>query len=381
MASIVKRPATRYWHAQFRDSSGRLLERTTRVTNPKVAQKIAEGFEAAAQKQKNLASLRESFNSLLAETFGEEVPVRTARDFAKSWIQNKSLETKPSTLATYRRTIDIFLEFLGPKAEVDLADVTQRQVVEFRNKLAGTLSAETVNLHLQRLRMFFKSAQADGCITANPAQFVPPIKSDPMASVSRQAFSVPQIQSLLSIADPEWQSLIKFGLYTGQRLGDIARLTWANVDLAREELRFVTGKTGRTVTIPLGGPLQAHILDLAHPDELGQPIHPLAFQTVLKEGRVGSLSLQFAQLLGQAGLRQPRENHRGKGKGRDSKRTKYELSFHSLRHTAVSLLKDAGIPQAVVMELVGHRSEAISNQYTHTGRESLAKAVNALPEV
>ncbi len=31
--------------------------------------------------------------------------------------------------------------------------------------------------------------------------------------------------------DAEWKSLILFGLYTGQRLGDLSRLPWQNVDL------------------------------------------------------------------------------------------------------------------------------------------------------
>ena len=58
-----------------------------------------------------------------------------------------------------------------------------------------------------------------------------------------------------------------------------------------------------------------------------------------------------------------------------------DTSFHSLRHTAVSLLKDAGIPDAVVMALVGHESAAISQRYTHVGKESLAKAAATLPEL
>jgi site-specific recombinase XerD len=57
------------------------------------------------------------------------------------------------------------------------------------------------------------------------------------------------------------------------------------------------------------------------------------------------------------------------------------LSFHSLRHTAVSLLKDAGIPQAVVQELIGHDSKAMSALYTHVGREALEKAVAKLPKL
>ena len=58
-----------------------------------------------------------------------------------------------------------------------------------------------------------------------------------------------------------------------------------------------------------------------------------------------------------------------------------DVSFHSLRHTAVSLMKDAGVPDAVVMELVGHESSAMSHRYTHVGKESLAKAAAALPEL
>lgn len=43
------------------------------------------------------------------------------------------------------------------------------------------------------------------------------------------------------------------------------------------------------------------------------------------------------------------------------------------------MLKDAGIPEGVVMELVGHESKAMSAHYTHVGAEALEKAVAALP--
>jgi integrase len=53
----------------------------------------------------------------------------------------------------------------------------------------------------------------------------------------------------------------------------------------------------------------------------------------------------------------------------------------SLRHTAVSLLKDAGVPQAVVEELVGHDSEQMSAHYTHVGQAALQKAAAAFPTI
>jgi integrase len=58
-----------------------------------------------------------------------------------------------------------------------------------------------------------------------------------------------------------------------------------------------------------------------------------------------------------------------------------DLSFHSLRHTAVSLLKDAGVADAVVMAIVGHSSVAMSHRYTHVGKEALQRATAKLPEI
>ncbi len=74
-------------------------------------------------------------------------------------------------------------------------------------------------------------------------------------------------------------------------------------------------------------------------------------------------------------------NHKSRGIGRSGKREGLDLSFHSLRHTAVSLLKDAGVPDAVVMALVGHESSAMNHRYTHVGKEALARAAKTFPEI
>jgi hypothetical protein len=48
------------------------------------------------------------------------------------------------------------------------------------------------------------------------------------------------------MANDEWRSMILFGLYTGQRFGDIATLTRLNnLDLVRGELRLSTQKQAR----------------------------------------------------------------------------------------------------------------------------------------
>jgi integrase len=61
--------------------------------------------------------------------------------------------------------------------------------------------------------------------------------------------------------------------------------------------------------------------------------------------------------------------------------TGMKLSFHSLRQAAVSRLKDAGVPDAVVMALVGDESAAMRHRDTRVGKEALTRAAESLPEI
>ena len=140
------------------------------------------------------------------------------------------------------------------------------------------------------------------------------------------------------------KALSCFGLYTGQRLADLATLSWDNIDLARNEIRLVTRKTHKRLAIPIAAPLRTHIDSLPNTDKPGSWLHPKAAATIARQKRSGTLSNQFADLLAQAGLRE-KTAHKSTGKGRDGQRQSGGLSFHALRHTAVSLLKMPGFPK------------------------------------
>lgn len=379
MASLLRRPRSKYWHAYYRDSSGRSYCRSTKLTNRKDAQKVADLWEVTAQRKKSAQHIRSTFANIFQEVYGETMPVATLRQFAGIWLEQKKPETSLATLLAYQKTAESFLEHMGDRADRDISDVTRADVVKFRNELAGRLSADTINRYVKIIRMVFKAAHRDGYVLENPAEHVETLKRR-TSQRSRRPFTIPEIQAVLAMADPEWRSLIKFGLYTGQRLADLSLLTWANIDLGRGEVRLTTKKTGKRLTVPIAAPLQAHILSLPASDVSSTPLHPRAYEAVQKQGRANSVSNWFIDLLAQAGLRE-KQSHEGRGIGRDARRSGGNLSFHSLRHTAVSLLKDAGIPQAVVQELIGHDSEAMSALYTHVGAEALRKAAAALPEL
>ena len=132
--------------------------------------------------------------------------------------------------------------------------------------------------------MLFRDAKEEGYVIDNPNEFVKRAKITSGANF-RRPFTIPELRSVLEIATPEWQSLIKFGLYTGQRLADLGSLTWSNIDTKRGEIRLVTRKRDKTILIPVAGPLQNHILSLPTPDDPKSPIHPEAFGIVAREGR------------------------------------------------------------------------------------------------
>ena len=70
-----------------------------------------------------------------------------------------------------------------------------------------------------------------------------------------------------------------------------------------------------------------------------------------------------------------------RGAGRGARRVQSELSFHSLRHPATTLLKSTGASNAIAGEIIGHDSAAISRGYTHIETDTLRKAVDAMPDI
>jgi integrase len=340
---------------------------------------VAKQFERVSTGKGNRHRVRNTFADFYREHFGIDLPFASVRTYCQTWLASRKAETSIATYSRYERTVGRFLKFLVDDAEKDLNEITKVRVTAFRDSRLGQAATRTANLDLKIIKMVFRSARLEGYLWQDPTEAVKTVKNREV--LTRRPFSIDELRAILTVADEEWQSLIKFGLYTGQRLSDLASLSWAQIDLERDEIRLTTRKTAKALLIPIAQPLREHLLGMADDDDPKAPVHPRSFEIVnAQNGRVGTLSNQFSDLLIAAGLRSPR-THQGRGIGRDGKRTGMDTSFHSLRHTAVSLLRDAGIPDAVVMALVGHESSAISQRYTHVGKEALQRATRSLPEV
>ena len=377
MASIHRRPKSPYWHAAYTLPDGRRTLRSTGTSDRKKALSIALEFEkASATGRQGLLTdqkAREAIASIYAIANQDLMPASTVEHYIDRWLKVKEIETRERTMTEYRNTTTRLKEILGNKAKRPMDAITVKDAIHFRDAISRKLSPASANKYLKIVRVVWNDAIRDSMVGDNPFRKARPLET---AGKGRKGFTVDQIKTLMVKASPSWRGMILLGFYIGQRLGDLSRLTWQNIDLEKEEITLVTEKTDRAMTIPMARPLVDLFTHLPAPDDPAAPLFPdlAAMETV-------TLSGQFSTLVADCGLGTYSKKRKDNGKGRSSKRATGNLTFHSLRHSATSALKNSGASNAIAMELIGHESEAVSRIYTHIEPKALRKAIKALPDI
>lgn len=399
MSSTYRDDRSPFWTACFTAYAGqkaKQLKKTTATADKELATLLAVKFEEAGRGVRTVEQIKaflgevadvkarraahRAFDDVLRLVHGTGLESRTMRSFVEGWKERTRGEVAPATWQRYNAVVSSFLASLGGKADQDIGQVRQEDIAHFRDEEAKRVGVGTVNLAVKILRVLFSAAESARVVTRNEARHVGLLKKRGKAS-GRRAFTLEELKRILTACDDEWRSLLLFGFYSGGRLGDLATLTWENIDLGRGELRYESNKTGRLVLVPLATPLREHVERLPAGDNPKEPLHPRAFDVVTRQGRVGSLSNDFYEIMVSAGLVKARSHKRADSEksSRNGKRKQSEISFHALRHSAVSMLKMAGVGEAVAMDLVGHDSKEISRSYTHIDHAAKLDAVNRLP--
>ena len=305
----------------------------------------------------------------------------TIEGLMRKWLLSRQGEVTAATYVRYENSLERFLRFLGPEATLPAVSCTEEMILRFRAARLALVSPGTVNADLNVLRFVFSRAHRQRLLPLDPTRELKDAvvrRSSDALGAERRAFTQQEIEALLQVADAEWRGLILFGLYTVQRLKDVALLTRRQVEGG--VLRLVRGKTGSAAVVPLHPCLRA-VLEARAKGADSAPLFPRAAQLVqAHRGRTSQLSNQFYLLLVKAGLA-PKRSKANTGRGHGLRRRTNELSFHSLRHTGNTWLKQAGAGEAVVRDIVGHESTDVSRLYTHVDDQTKAAAINRMPAV
>src|SRR5215472_13458866 len=154
MASVWRHPESRFY-CLFR----------------KRAQRLADEYEKASRIKRTLKQAQAVLDRLHEELSGEKVARPTLRKHLHNWLEAKEGATAPATMVFYRKSLAKFIEFLGPRSDQPITEITKQDIVAFRNKLATQVAARTANHDLKTLKMLFKSARRDSVVIDDPAEF------------------------------------------------------------------------------------------------------------------------------------------------------------------------------------------------------------------
>jgi integrase len=366
-------------------ASGQRAWRSTATRNRQEAKivcaALAEAERAAACGQLSTSRGAQLINETLLRQGQQPVQQYRLGDWFTEWLEVKA-NISPALQKRYRYACTEFLSFLGAGADRRFLDsVQERDIRRFAVYLkAGGRCGATINriVHTD-LGAVFNRAVKLGKIGFNPILSVERQKDDGRIA-KRQTFTPEQVAKLVGVSrGTDWEGAVLFAYSSGARLSDVSHLRWDNVDLATGVVTF------RQRKLASRQPEVETVVGI-HPDFGSwlsrQPAldksQDFVFPALAKcrPGGKRGLSAQFNQLIVQAGIEAGliREKHAPHGRSRRN------LSFHSLRHTAVSSVFNAAAIKEV-QRVTGHAEHGSVGRYVHLDVEAIRAASSLIPRL
>ena len=271
--------------------------------------------------------------------------------------------SSPNTIGSYGRDLERWAEFCAEHlgaAEPDLDAVTSDDVRAYLAWSARRgLGKRTIARRLASLRGFFRHACREGWSRRNPAASV---------AVHRRGRTLPAViraEPLQGLLDGARErdgfyarreaALLEVAYGGGLRVGEIAGLSWADLD-STGSVRVV-GKGDKERRVPLGQEAARALAD---------------WRTELLAAGSDAAEAVFTSRTGRRLTVRQIQRVVKRALSRSAERE--GVSPHTLRHSFATHLLDRGADILAVKELLGHESLSTTQLYTHLSRERLKAA-------
>jgi len=389
--SLVVRGSRFYAFWRVKDSTGELKaickalrdEHGAPITTRPEAEKAKAQLMEIVHKEKQVASLR-SIAHIIDDTQADiqrlqdeqHPPLALPQAWTAFLRSSERHDCSKATLRQYESKWTAFHEWMKREhPEVRLlrdinGDITTAYLQSLNH---GKTAPATFNFILHILRYVFKTLKDEAKLTENVWLKA---KTKKLITQSRRELTIDELKQVCGTAQGELKVLFGIGLYTGMRLGDAATLKWGEVDLRRLQIKRIPNKIARrcprAITIPIH-PVLANMLAEIPANERSIYVLPKTASTYTGPSR--SLVTKAIQSHFDAcGIETTAKREIGS-------RPIVLVGFHSLRHTFISLCREANAPLAVVENIVGHHSVDLTRHYTHTSELAATNAVALLPAV
>lgn len=326
----------------------------------------------AEVRRKNAKPLRESFSTLTeaknwvrktesAILDGIRIPDNKARKYTLSNLIDQyirlHLNKYPSRLKDQTSHLNWWNENYGKRA---LIEITPSLLAEAKEELLGGLTPRklprtnsTVNRYFSTLsRAFTLAFQEWQWINENPFRRVSKLKEN---GGRNRFLSREELHTLLDSCRNSKNALL-YGLVLiaasmGLRHGEAVNLKWKHVDLEHGFITLETSKNGDRRVVPLPDQVASYLNSLDQPKMAEDFLFPSKDPD--KRHPPSMIRKSFQKALKDSGI----EN----------------FKYHDLRHTCASHLAMNGATQGELMEILGHRSPAMTRRYAHFSKEHISR--------
>ena len=355
-----KKVGTRYyWYARFWDAQRRTYS-ITRSIGIEVAGKKERRGDAEKAAAALLASI--TFNASQAGLieFLEKFWAPNSRYFKEAEIvTGRKLAADYS--AANRSVIKNHIAQYPPFQGIKLGDLSAGLIRDFMlwETERGT-SGHCINRALQAIRVPMRYAVARDEVQHNPFDKVQPARHEaPEKGILSREEALKLINSPYS--DKRKRLAILLGLLCGMRLGEVRGLHWEDIDEEKKQIHIRHNwqdpeDTGEQLKVPKYNsvrfvPLPAPVAALLHECGGGSG---LVFAREKDECPLCGtyFRIAFARELERVGITK-------------EERRKRNMTFHSLRHSFVSLCRLSGLNDFQTQGLAGHKSAKMMDRYSH----------------
>lgn len=336
------------WHIYFRDDAGRIVTRSLHTADRASAERQHRAIMAMRSVHITMRKMAMIFPDAvtipvsdgLGAAYGEGERLKID-DLYEIAIRN-GMSDSPTRRTGWGRMRD-WLSSHGVKYA---SEVTPRMCKEAMDELFGSLRGSSYNSYLARIRVVFRLTMVEAGISSNPMGNLPGRKMGD--TVSHRNLTLDEYSQVIEKGSPMLSFVAKVSRWTALRLESCLRLSPDMVDFERGVIVIKPGKTSRFnewCCIPLFRPLRALLEGLSPSD--GESYFESQFGKLTKN-TAANVSHLFSRLLHQIGIKDNDNGH---------------ASFHSLRGTAITWMKEHGIKGEDLRSITGHRSTKVEDIY------------------
>jgi integrase len=296
----------------------------------KAAAEWAEGTEDLLREQKKRAS-----------GVRRDVAVLTLGDLLLEFLKDPDV-TKLRTFDDLHRLCAWWIQDRGTLKALELNVLVLR---EAREKLSRDRGPATTNRYLSALRSAWNWARAAGLVPSDRRWPERLLLTEPRGRV--RFLSDDELAAVLEAAAKHsvvMHASIMISVATGLRQGELLRLDWQDIDLAKQTVRIRISKNDepRTLHLPQSACDALKTLQGEKVRALSGAVFVMANGGRLKKSTIES---RWRVVRDAAGLK--------------------DFHWHDLRHSCASIMAQSGATLLQIAEQLGHKSFAMTQRYSH----------------